>query len=269
MAGLTVRRWLPFLAAGLVAGALSGLFGIGGGLVLVPMMVFFFHFRQKVAQATSLGAIILTAIAAAIPYALQTSVNWLAAGLIVVGGVGGSFAGAAIVKRVKDHWLQILFAVVAMVSAVKMLITTPPTAGHTGLSPTASVWAGLAYVGAGLAMGLLSALVGIGGGIILVPLLALLLGLPQTSAQGLSLIVMAPISAVGAIRHAGSGYTNWRAALALGIGGAIMSPLSAQLALHLPTTILPKLFAVLLIFTAGQLAYRAIKTMRSSRDKAA
>ena len=258
---MNVRQWLPFLAVGLVAGALSGLFGIGGGLVIVPILVFFFKFTQKNAQATSLCAIVLTAIAGAIPYSLAESIDWVAAGLIVVGGVTGSTIGASIAKRVKDQWLQLIFALVAIASALKMIFDAPAADGGSAF-PALSAGAVAAYVGAGLAMGLLSSLVGVGGGIILVPLLALLIGLSQTYAQGLSLIVMAPISLVGALRHSRNGYTNWAAGIALGIGGAIMSPITAQVALNLSATILPKLFALLLLFTAGQLVHKTIRSRR-------
>lgn len=259
---MDVRRWLPFLAAGLVAGVLSGLFGVGGGLVIVPILVFFFHFKQKNAQATSLCAIVLTAISGAIPYSLVENIDWIAAGLIVVGGVTGSTVGASIAKRVKDQWLQVIFAAVAIASALKMIFDAPADDGAS-VFPSISALAVVAYIGAGLAMGLLSSLVGVGGGIILVPLLSLLIGLSQTNAQGLSLIVMAPISLVGALRHSRSGYTNWAAGVAIGIGGAIMSPITAQVALNMPSTILPKLFALLLIYTAGQLIHKAVKSWRA------
>ncbi len=267
-----VKRYALFVVAGLVGGTLSGLFGIGGGLVLTPILVFFFHFQQKRAQATSLVAIILTAISGAVPYAMSEPIDWLAVLLIVVGGVGGSLIGAALVQRINDNWLRIIFAAVAIVSAVKMIISAVGGAASAGgletVSPATSVGVSVTYIIAGLAMGLLSALVGVGGGIILVPILSVFIGLAQVAAQGLSLVVMAPISAVGAARHARHGYTDWAAGIALGIGGAIMSPITAQLALNMPTTILPILFALLLVFTAGQLVYKTVKSWRAARNTA-
>ena len=260
--GTFVRRWLPYPAAGLAAGALSGLFGVGGGLIMVPILVFVFHFAQKDAQATSLCAIVLTACSGAVPYGLAEHVDWVAAALIVAGGVGGSTLGAAIAKRINDNWLRIVFAIVATASAAKMLFDAPTDSGTTAVAGLSAA-AVLTYLGAGLGMGLLSALVGVGGGIILVPMLTLLIGLPQTVAQGLSMVVMAPISLVGALRYSRSGYTHWTVGLALGIGGAITSPIAAQVALNLSTTILSKLFALLLIFTAGQLVYKTIRARRA------
>ena len=258
---MSFRQTPLFLAAGLAAGTLSGLFGVGGGIILVPMLVFWFKFRQKDAQATSLAAIVLTAAAGAVPYSLAEHIDWLAAGLIVGGGVVGSSVGASVAHRVEDRWLRLAFAAVAVASALKLLLDAPAASGAAppGSAPGVSAAVVLSYLGAGLAMGLLSALLGVGGGIVLVPLLALLIGLPQTAAQGLSLVVMAPISLVGALRHARNGYTNWAAGLALGVGGAIMSPIAAGVALRLPATILPKLFALLLLFTAAQLVRKALR----------
>jgi len=261
------RRWLPYVGAGTAAGVLSGLFGIGGGLIIVPMLVFLFHYRQKLAQGTSLAAIVVIALAAAVPYVLQVHVDWLAAALIVVGGVTGSIIGSAIANRLDDDWLRAIFVVVALASAVKMVLGVSSSGGALSVSPAHSLAIAATYLGAGLAMGVLSAMIGVGGGIILVPLLTLLLGLAQPEAQGLSLVVVVPVSLVGAFRHARAGNADLRAGLALGIGGAVVSPLAAIAALHLPIRWLSILFAVLLVFTAVQLAQRVVASRRAARSQ--
>ena len=260
-----VRAWGPFVAAGLVAGILSELFGIGGGLIIVPMLVMLFHFKQKIAQGTSLTAIVIIAIAGAVPYVLHEHIDWLAAALIVVGGVTGSFIGSAIVHHLNDDWLRVIFAVVVVASAAKMFFAVSSSGGAASVSPAHSAAIAGAYLLAGLAMGTLSSLVGVGGGIILVPMLAIFLGLAQPEAQGLSLVVMAPVSIVGAVRNGRNGYINLPAGIAIGIGGAIMSPLAALLALHMPIKALSYLFGALLLFTAGQLVYKVVQSRREAR----
>jgi len=263
-----MRKWGAFVAAGLVAGIFSGLFGIGGGVIIVPMLVMLFHFRQKIAQGTSLSAIVIISVAGAVPYVLHEHIDWLAALLIVAGGVSGSFIGAAIAHHLNDDWLRIIFAVVVVASAVKMVLGASGSSGAATVSPAQSLTVVGAYILAGLAMGTLSALVGVGGGIILVPLLTLFLGLAQPEAQGLSLIVMAPISLVGALRNAHHGHVDLGASVALGIGGAVMSPLAALLALHLPIRALSYLFGALLLFTAGQLVFKVVESRREARVSA-
>ena len=263
--GRLIRRWGPYVGAGLAAGALSGLFGIGGGLIIVPLLVFFFQYTQKVAQGTSLVAIVIIALAGAVPYALHVQIDWLAALLVVVGGVGGSLIGAAIAHRLPETWLRLIFAAVVVVSAIRMVWGAAGSAAGAVVSPSQSLASAAAYAGAGLAMGILSALLGVGGGIILVPLLALLLGLAQPAAQGLSLIVMAPVSLVGALRNGRHGYTRVGPGIALGLGGAVVSPLAALVALHLPLKVLSYLFAALLVFTAAQLVYKVLKARRTPR----
>jgi uncharacterized membrane protein YfcA len=251
-----------YAAIGLAAGCMSGLFGVGGGVVIVPLLLLVGHITQKRAQATSLAAIIVTAGAAAVPYALHNGVDWAAAVTIAMGGLSGSFVGTAIVRRLPDHWLKIAFAVVALGSAVQLALPHDSDGGHLA---TLSVAVVAAYLAAGLAMGILSALVGVGGGIVLVPILVFAMGLPQPVAQGLSLVVMVPVAAMGAIRGARAGHTDWTAAACVGVAGAIASPLAALAALQLPIAVLRLLFAALLVFTAAQIGWRGLKGLRATQ----
>src|SRR5690606_36539250 len=120
----------------------------------------------------------------------------------------------------------------------------------------------LGYIGSGLLMGLLSALIGIGGGIVMVPLLVLGYGFTPDEAQGTSLAAMVPISLLGAWRHARRGYTDWRAGAVLGVGGVLGAPLGALLAQAVAEVWLQRLFAVVLVATAVQLILRARRQRR-------
>lgn len=248
-------RSLGIAAAGVAVGTLSGLLGIGGGIVLVPLLLFVFAHTQKRAQATSLAAITLISVAGAITYGAAGDVRIVPALIIAGGGFLGSLVGAELVHRMSERQLQVGFAVLMVIVAVRMGLV-PPVTGGSGLVEL-GVWSFLGYVGTGLAMGLLSALVGVGGGIVVVPMLILAFGFSPHEAQGTSLAVMAPVSLLGAWRHARNGYTDWRAGAFLGAGGVVGAPLGALLALAIPGTGLQRIFAVVLVYSAIQLFRRS------------
>lgn len=109
----------------------------------------------------------------------------------------------------------------------------------------------------GFAAGVLSGMFGVGGGILFVPTFALVLGLSQLGAQASSLAAMIPVVLVGAWRQHRYGNVRWRAALVVGLASALGVALGVVVATALPEEALRKLFAALLVFVAGQLAWSA------------
>ncbi|MCL2471046.1 MAG: sulfite exporter TauE/SafE family protein [Propionibacteriaceae bacterium] len=257
------RRILTYVILGLVAGALSGMFGVGGGIIIVPLLVMLAHFAQRRAQATSLSAIVIIACAGAIPYVARTGMNWPVVAIIAAGGITGSFIGSSLVQRIHEGILKVIFALVALTAAIQLILPRMSgTSDHFGALTLLSVGE---YVLAGLAMGLLSPLVGVGGGVVLVPLLIFLVGLQQHVAQGISLVVLVPVSLMGSVRGARVGNVDWLAAACLGVGGVVASPLAAQLALGIPSPVLSALFAILLLVSAIQIGVAGITALRKRR----
>jgi len=242
------------------AGVLSGSLGIGGGVLLVPSLVLLRGVPQKVAQATSLVMVSVTALAATTVYLLGGRVAWSAVPFLVAGGLVGVQAGTALVVRVRSRWLQIAFSALLILVAARLAVPTAagaaPASGLPELTPAPIA----AYVVSGAAMGLLSALFGIGGGIILVPILVLLMGYGQLVAAGTSLSVMVVIALYGAVRLSRSGLTQWRAGLRFGAGGVIGSVVGASVAALLPERALAVVFAVLLLVVGVRLALHAART---------
>lgn len=249
--------WLLILG-GLGAGILSGLLGVGGGIVLVPFLVAAAGLAQKSAQATSLFAIVFTAVAGAIAYASHGTVLLVPSVLIVVGGLIGSWLGAELVHRLPERTVRLVFALVMVVAAARMVFPAPVADGDVATLGLASA---LGYVAAGVAMGLLSGLVGVGGGIILVPLLILVFHVVAQTAQGTSLLVMVPIALMGAWRNSRHGYTNWRIGAVLGVGGVLGSPIGVAIAQRVEPVWLQRLFAALLVWMAFRMA-RAVLAAR-------
>ncbi len=113
----------------------------------------------------------------------------------------------------------------------------------------------VALILVGLAAGALSATLGIGGGVVFVPALAVIAAFDQQLAQGTSLAVIVPTTVIGAYVHARAGRVDWRTALRLGIGGIAGGLVGAQVALGLDETVLRRLFAVFLALMAARMLW--------------
>ena len=96
------------LLIGFSVGAFSGAFGVGGGIILVPVLVLLLHMQRKNAQATSLVTVTFAAIAGFSTYALADFVAWIPAAFILIGGLTGSLLGSSVVKRTPDYRLQLV-----------------------------------------------------------------------------------------------------------------------------------------------------------------
>lgn len=118
-----MRRIAGGAGLGLAAGFVGGLFGVGGGVVLVPGLVLLLGFDQHRAHATSLAAIVASATSAGIPFVLESSVNWGYAALLLVGSMVGATLGARNAVRISPVWLARGFVGIAVVAAVDLWVT--------------------------------------------------------------------------------------------------------------------------------------------------
>lgn len=250
-----LRVW-PLIAVGLVAGIFSTLFGVGGGTVMVPLLVLLLAYDTKVATATSLAAIIVTATVGVISHAQLGHVDWRYALLIGLPAIAGLFLGLWMKARMSVRTLTIWFAVLMVGVAVWMLIEQSAVGGKPALTAmTATVIAVL-----GVVAGVLAGLFGVGGGIIFVPALALILGMSQKLAIGTSLLAIVPVSLVGSWRQHRAGTVSWSAALIMGAASTVTAWIGAQITDAVSARWLRIGFACLMVFTAWQLAKRARAT---------
>lgn len=250
---------VPLLAIGLLAGAFAGLFGVGGGTVMVPLLLLLPGFDERRATATSLLAIVAMAAAGA---ALQQAHGQLdpgAALLIGAPAVAGALLGTSLQQRIPARAVSLAFAILLLCVAATMLAGIEPSGDGGGQTRTAAALAGVALLGG--AAGVLSGLVGVGGGSIFVPTLVLLLGLGHVQAEATSLLAIVPVSLAGALNQRRYGNLDVRAGLLLGIGSLPGAAVGVALVNALPVRIVELLFALLLCFTAIQL----IRRFRRSR----
>jgi hypothetical protein len=103
-------------------GALSGFFGVGGGIVLVPLLMYFLTIERKAAHATSLGAIVAFSFAGMLGFAVSGEVDWVLGLTIGVGGVVGGVIGAHYMNRLSPRSLKLIFAVLLIVAGIRMAL---------------------------------------------------------------------------------------------------------------------------------------------------
>ncbi|GAB2453224.1 putative membrane protein YfcA [Conyzicola lurida] len=252
------RYWIILVAIGVIGGLLSGAFGIGGGIVMVPLLITLGGLDQRGAAATSLVAIVPTSIAGSATYLANGEIDLIAGCLVAVGAVGGTLIGTRLLRRIPLVWLQWLFIALVVVVAVRMLVVAPERGDAVDLT----LWVALGYIALGLLMGIASGLFGIGGGVIAVPGLIAIFGMSDLVAKGTSLLVMVPTGIVGSVANARAGLVRVKAGLVVGVAATVASVPGVALALVMPPRLSGILFAALLLGVAVQLTVRAIRSAR-------
>jgi uncharacterized membrane protein YfcA len=117
-----VRRTLQLAAIGTAAGAFSGLFGVGGGTVIVPLLIVWLSYGEREATGTSMAAIILIAAFAVAFQAAYGNVDPAGAALVGIPAIGGAIAGTALQQRIPERAISLLFAALMIVIAVELII---------------------------------------------------------------------------------------------------------------------------------------------------
>jgi uncharacterized membrane protein YfcA len=214
-------------------------------------------FEMKRASATSLVVIVITATTGAIGYAFHDGVIWLGALALSIGSTAGSYVGARLLKFVPSVYLMWAYAIL-LLGVTARLAFSITSQGTPGLP--VSVPEFLAMLGLGLFAGLLAGLLGVGGGILVIPLLVLLFGMTNFEAKGTSLVMMIPAGIIGTRVNLMNNRVDVRSGVIIGLVAALVSYAGVAVSLILPSLWANLLFAVLMIYTAIQFIIRAIRT---------
>jgi uncharacterized membrane protein YfcA len=245
---------LLFLALGAVLGMLSGLFGIGGGIIAIPVLTLFFGLDQQHAQGTALVMVAPNVLVGLWNYWKRGDMDGRVALLLASCAVPFTFIGALYATRVAGPGLRYGFAgFIAMLALYFGWRTLRGTSnGSSGRARLA--WGWTAIVGA--FGGILSGLFSVGGAVFAVPFLTLVFGYTQTASQGLSLALVAPGTIVGIIAYEMAGDVDWWIGIPLAVGGTFFVRYGVALAHRLPEQRLRILFSGMLVVTAIALALK-------------
>ena len=244
---MTSRERSVAVLAGGAAGFFGGLFGVGGGIILVPLLAGPWRLSQHQAHGTSLAVILFTALAAGFVYATHGNVAWVTG--LIVGGASIFTAplGVRAAGRLTSVGLTRTFSVFLMCVAIR-LCWVP--ADHVAAVPVGPARIAI-EIAIGCAVGFIAGLVGVGGGILAVPAFRLLLGMSQTLAQGTSLLVILGAAGSGVIAHHRRGNIVRAPVPWLAIGAVLGGPLASLWVQRLPQALLVRGFAAFLIVTAA------------------
>jgi hypothetical protein len=231
---------------GFIAGVFGGLVGLGGGVVMIPLMAGVMKMGQHKAHGTSLVALVFTGISGAVTYAMKDSVDITGSVFLAVTAIFTAKAGAHFAHALAEWKLKRAFG--GFLIIVSLLLLLKPYLSH--MSAPAEGWTKITVLLiTGVFTGFLSGMMGVGGGTIMVPAMVLLAGFSQHTAQGTSLLAMIPAGGVGAFTHWKLG--NVRVDLLAGLipGILIGTYLGGTLAHVLSESTLRIVFAVILIWT--------------------
>jgi len=245
----------------MAAGLLAGLLGIGGGVLIVPVLVFAFshqglpgEFRMQMAVGTSLATIIITSASSIRAHHIRKNVRWPVFRQLAPGIVVGAFLGSWLSHLLPSATLQKLFAGFLLLSAAQMTLNLKPSSSREMPGPPA-------VAGAGGAIGIFSAIFGVGGGVLTVPYLVWH-NVEARQAVGTSAACGLPIALAGAagfiwngrnvvgLPEWTTGYIYWPAFAGIVVMSAALAPVGAALASRLPSATLKRVFALFLAFAA-------------------
>jgi uncharacterized membrane protein YfcA len=257
-------EWLVYLGVGAGAGILAGLLGVGGGVVIVPALVFAFtglgypaEHIMHLALGTSLASIMFTSVSSFRAHHKRGAVLWNVVKAITPGIIVGTYAGTYVASMLSTNFLKGFFVVFLYWVSIQMLLNIKPKPKRA-LPGTPGMFA------AGSTIGVVSSLVGIGGGSLSVPFMALC-NIPMHTAVGTSAAIGFPIAVAGAVGYLVNGlsaqglppmsigYISLPALIGVAGMSVLTAPLGARLAHALPVDKLKKIFALLLIITATRM----------------
>lgn len=248
------------LGAGLAAGFIAGLAGIGGGMLVVPALFFIFHGMDldenglmHLAAGTSLCIMIGTSISSIISHEKADDIIWSIFRKVLPGIIIGVVAGGILAYFIPSRMLAVIFGVIMILVSLTMITGLAAKKGMEGLPPSGII------IAAGSVIGFKSGLLGVGGGALSVPFLTWC-GLPVAKISGTSSTFTLPAAVTGTIVFLATGYIDgmhmpwttgyvyWPAVLTVGAGSIVMAPLGSKLSHHVPRKGMRIGFGFLLLF---------------------
>lgn len=256
----SARSIIVLIVVGMLVGVLSGTFGIGGGTVIVPALVWL-GLSQRNAAATSTLAIVPTSISGVVSYATGGHVDWLAAALLFCGMFVGGQIGSWLLSRLPElvlRWIFVAFLVFVVINQVSFV----PSRDHQIVM---TVVTGVCLALLGVVIGMLAGLLGIGGGALAVPALSILFGASDLIARGTSLLAMFPNSITTSVANMKRNLVHVKAALIIGLVAAVTAPLGTWIAGEVSPRVGAIMFACYLCVLLVRSVFVAVKATRAAR----
>ncbi|MCA8915156.1 MAG: sulfite exporter TauE/SafE family protein [Planctomycetes bacterium] len=243
-----------------IAALLSTMLGIGGGVVMVPLLTLFARMPIKRTAGTSLAVIFLVILVGVIAQEVKApgDIHWPVALTLAAGAFCGTFIGRWLNKRLPERAFRYAFCVVLIIVGARLLGVFPKTEPFLGADVDLGSATDIVYlVSVGLFAGIVAALFGLGGGVVAVPALALAFGYFQihfTAARATSLGMILPTSLIGAILHWKAGNVDMKLVARMAPFAVVFAALGVLTAYAVPADTLKVIFGVLLVLASVRLA---------------
>ncbi len=238
-----------FLALGILVGLLGALLGIGGGMVIVPLLVFAWDYEPQLAIGTSVLMVLMNAVSGTWGYIRQKKVCVDAALKFAVATVPGAFLGSYAAEYLQGRLFYLVFGAFFVLAAINMYRKASKNAAGKTAGEVPEVYNWKLGVLCSVGVGFLASILGIGGGIVHVPFMVYVLNFPVHVAIATSTCILAVSSLAGLVSHAMLGHIVWTSCLAIGAGAFVGAQGGVALAQRLQSGILMKLASVLVLIT--------------------
>jgi hypothetical protein len=245
------ERILAAGALGVVSGLFGGLFGIGGGVLAIPLLGLAYGLHQQMAQGTVLVMVVPNVLFGLWGYRRRVGVDLRIGATLAVTATVSTYPAAHLATELDPHGLRLAFAAFLAILAALIAYRSRQAAAIAPARPPLA-WGWTALVG--VAGGIVSGLFGVGGAFIVPPALTAFFGLRQIEAQGLALALVSPVTLVALVTYARAGEVDWGLGIPLAVGGIAAIPAGVAAAYRLPERGLRLAFCGLLFVTAVLLA---------------
>lgn len=257
-------------ATGFFAGVFGTMIGIGGGVIFVPVFLLVFHFTPQQSIGTSLAAVFFNALSGSISYLRQKRVDIKAGWKFAVATLPGAFLGAWLVRYFTSHILELVFGFLLIAMALFIFLRKEPGYRDKGKNKNTrtiidfrgEVFEYTPREGLGITIsfvvGIISSLLGIGGGIIHVPALIYLLGFPVHIATATSHFVLAISTFSGSITHLTLRNILFLPAIIVGISAMVGAQIGAMLSRRVKGLLIARLLAIALLLVGVRLLLKAL-----------
>ncbi len=250
--------WLLPIFGFLIA-IVASLTGIGGGIFIVPVLSLLYGFAPANAAGTSLTVIIFTAVAATVNYSRQRRIFWRTGLTLAVTTAPGAYIGAWLTTQLTEDTLGLIFGFFLIAVAIYVILgfndrgrSKSDRDEPSAESDSAMISSGrIILIGAGLSFfgGLASGLLGIGGGLLVVPIMAFIMGMSMHFATATSMFTMIFTSLSGVVQHYQANHINFETALLLALGAVLGAQVGAYASKRVSSKNLRRIFGVVLIIS--------------------
>ncbi|MFZ1685705.1 MAG: sulfite exporter TauE/SafE family protein [Candidatus Zixiibacteriota bacterium] len=250
---------VAYIVCGILAGTLGGYLGLGGGIVIVPFLTLVMGLGMRAAVPVSMAAIVINSLASSSEYMKKGMVDLELVVTLTLSMVIGMVIGSSLLSIVSPAYLKLLLAIVLIYAAYSFLkgpSTSSPETNHR--SAARLFWCSVLA----LAGGVIASMVGVGGGVIVIPLMYLVLGVPLGTARGTSSFVVGVAGAASLAVYFLSGIVNLSVLPPVVLGAIVGGKLGGKLGTMAKPLAVKIVFVIVILYVAGRLAWGAMGELR-------